>query len=251
MPADAPRNNIKSRHRLEWQARLRDDCLQRVQQQRQKLLQKCRTEPVQQCLQSVLSDVASNAQPSSSNFDTIARQHPDDAAGKDSKGRYGAIVAEDTNSNGELWYKQLSEEEHQELLAKMEEALFEEGYRDELEAIEAAELEDISDMFAAHCIMDTFPHQEVATVLCPVCEKADLAESAFGTISCQLCKYKIEGPMPGGGSSLNCLADSLARSLEGHSASGCTEKPYFFVKQISSSNLYMACYECGAFEVLL
>ena len=226
---------------------MRQECLQRVHDQRDRLLHQCRTQPVQRTLESVLYGVTQRSLPkrevevdrlpSAGNVGLSSTRSPPRQAGDPSKPILG--------------HQLLSIEEHQELMAQMEAALFDESYRDELEAIEAAEVRDISDMFAMHCIVDHTPEVETYKVLCPVCEGTHLVESAFGSISCPADQFCLEAPMQGVGASLKYIEDMLSTKVEEHKASSCPEKPHFFVKRIDSENLYMACFECGAFEIIL
>ena len=232
--ADGPRQTTKSKHRQDWQQQIRQDCLQRVHQQRERLLHQCRTQSVHQTLESVLSNVTQQREDQS---ELVAST--------------GNEASESSKAAGKplLGHQLLSVEEHQELMAQMEAALFDEGYREELEAIEAAEIEDVSDLFSMHCIVYT-PKVEEQKVLCPVCKKAHLVESAFGSISCPVDGFCIEAPMQGVGANLEYAKDMICTKLEEHKA-GCSENPHFFVKHIATENLYMACYECGAFEVII
>lgn len=239
--ADRARQPIKAKHRLDWQQQIRQDCLQRVHEQRERLLHQCRTQPLQQTLQSVLSDVTEQSLPEG---DT---EYQLTAAASNGDMPQGSA----RSNKSLLGHHLLSVEEHQELMAQMEAALFDESYREELEAIEAAEVQDVSDMFAMHCIVDHPPKKDHVKVLCPVCEEADLVESAFGSISCPVDHFCIQSPMQGVCASLKYVQNMLDTKLEEHRAGRCLEKPTFFVKRIGSENLYMACFECGAFEVMI
>lgn len=247
MPAEGRRQSLKAKSRADWPGALREECLHRVQQQREHLLQQCRTIPVHECLQSLFLD-ASKTLPQTpitafdQSSETIVRGRADNEASNRS-----------TDTKQLYWGGQhLTPEEYQELMVQMEEALFEDGYRDELEAIEASELEDMSELFAAHYITDTLPKSEHRDpLLCPVCEKAYLSESAFGTIKCPFDQFSIQAPLEGDRNSLDLLSKGISRILEGHRNSNCTEKPQFFVKDVGSSSLYMACYNCGALEIVI
>ena len=230
--AHSRRQPVKSKHRADWQGQIRDECLQRVHNQRQKLLQNCRSSTVQECLQTVLSDVSEDLQPDGK-FQrlSIANQSK----------RKGASL---------LGHQLLSVNEHQELMAQMEAALFDESYIEELEAIEEAEADDIADMFSKHCIVESQTESRLPDVPCPVCGRANLVESAFGFVSCPHEGFSIKAPMQGVHNMLQLTLENISARLQQHSDS-CSHKPQFFVKTIDTCNLYMACYECGALDVVI
>ena len=241
------RQSIKCKHRPPWQDQLRKDCLQRIHEQRDRLLQQCRSKPVEETLRSVLSDVSQLSLSKGRAENSLTEVHDNGEVSP------AGAPSERARQHGKslLGHQLLSVEEHQDLMTQMEAALFDESCREELEAIEAAEVQDISDMFATHCIVDHAPETEQVKVLCPICERTDLAESAFGAISCPIDHFCIDPPIQGLGASLKYTQDSLCLKLEEHRASGCFEKPHFFVKRIASENLYMACFECGACEIIV
>lgn len=211
------RQPVKSKHTSGWQAQIREECLQRVQQRRSQLLSSCRDRRVVEDLSSILSDVT----------------------GESPGGGEGP-------SGQSHWL--LSRKEHQELLAEMEAALFDETNVEELEAVEADDLDLVSTMFAAQTLSGG---GEGAVVLCPVCESANLTESAFGVVGCPKEGFRIEAEMEGTCDTLASVSASIAAKLEEHRLSGCPEKPQFFVRDTGSWTLYLACYTCGALEVVL
>lgn len=237
MPASSSstRQPVVSKHIKGWQEELRKACLSRVQEQREKLLQKCRSQSAQDCLTSLLAEVTANAV-----FAKGPAESVEHSKKRDSRGAEGSLMD----------IKHLTVEEHQDLMSQMEAALFDESYREELEALEAAEIIDISDMFATHCMVN-HGSQSSIQVLCPVCRKAYLSESAFGTVSCPIDKFEIDAPMQGLSRSLDFVHDSICKTIAEHSASGCLEDPSFFVKKTGVCNLYLACYTCGALDVVL
>ena len=251
MPSKAkgPRQTIKSKHRPDWQEQVRQECLQRVHTQREQLLHQCRVQPVQQTLQSILNGVTQQS--------LLEREEAEPERIPPPANKMTITYDENPPRHTEdpskplLGHQLLSVKEHQELMAQMEAALFDDSYKEELEAIEAAEIQDISGMFARHCIVNHMPEVEECKVLCPICEETHLVESAYGSISCPVDQFCVEAPLQGVDASLKYVKNMLCTKLEEHKASGCREKPHFFVKCIASENLYMACFECGAFEIIL
>lgn len=238
------RRAIKAKHRKSWQEQIREECFRRVHCQRDLLLQQRRGQPLKDALDSVLSAVASQVpqNPDGEPPERDASAEPGVPLG--SKGK----PAERTEF---LRHEILSRDEHQELMAQMEALLFDEGYRDELAAIEADETEDISDLLARHTIEDVLPDGDFIEVLCPVCEKAPLVESVYGYIRCPVDQYTIEAPMQGMTSLLSWAQENIRAKTEEHHESGCSQKPSFFVKHTGTANLYIACYDCGVLDVVL
>ena len=133
----------------------------------------------------------------------------------------------------------------------MEAALFDETQLEELEAIEAHDLDLVSAMFAAQSLSGAGVAGSHA-VLCPVCEAAHLSQTAFGVVGCPREGFRIEAEAEGGGGdTLAAVGDGIVARLEEHRAGGCPEKPQFFVRETGAGTLYMACYACGALEVVL
>lgn len=216
------RQAVKSKHASGWQAQIREECLFRVQQRRSQLLSRCRDRRVVEDLASILSDV------------TQSGDTPSGTCGE----------ARDGTPGQPHWL--LSREDHEELLAEMEAALFDETHVEELEAIEAGDLDLVSTMFAAQSLSGGG-----TAVLCPVCESVNLTESAFGVVGCPREGFRIDAEMEGCCDTLASVGASIAAKLEEHRVSGCTEKPQFFVRETGSWTLYLACYTCGALEVVL
>ena len=248
-----PRQTVRAKHSArDWREQVRAECLSRVQEQRGKLLRELRArgrstpEDVKASLDSILADVA-NTHSGGPDAETEVSATPGQAAHCDSGGFSKPLQ----------WSPEhLSGPEYETLLAEMEAALFEEAEREELQAIEAAEHDAVSEAFLAHC-MATSTLMDVSTggqdqVLCPVCQDSYLVESS-GMVGCLKDGYSIEAPMPGSGHSLSILKAKLAEVLEQHRLGGCHERPAFFVtNEVSGiSTLYMQCLGCLAFEALL
>jgi len=216
MSAEKPRRlSVRCKHASDWQSRMREECLLQVQQQRVQLLDRFRERRGSEDLAGLLSAVAAGTKRG-------CAVDPGDAI------------------------RRLSRAEHEELLAEMEAVLFDENIVDELEDVEADDLNLVSSMFAAQSL-------STPAVRCPVCEAADLTESAFGAVVCPREGFRIEAAAEGGGGgeTLASVRDGIAAKLEEHRLGGCPEKPQFFVRETGGGTLYLACYTCGALEVVL
>ena len=247
-----PRQTVRAKHSArDWREQIRAACLSRIQDQREKLLRGLRAhgrstpEDVKASLDSILADVA-NTHSGGPDADMEVSAPPGQAAHCDSE----------VFSKPLQWSPEhLSGPEYEALLAEMEAALFEEAEREELQAIEAAEHDAVSEAFLAHCsAISTLTDVSIGgqdQVLCPVCQDSYLVE-LNGVVGCLKDGYSIAAPMPGSGHSLSVLKANLAEVLEQHRLGGCHERPAFFVTNNNpgTSTLYMQCMGCLAFEAV-
>jgi len=162
MSAEKPRRlSVRCKHASDWQSRMREECLLQVQQQRVQLLDRFRERRGSEDLAGLLSAVAAGTKRG-------CAVDPGDAI------------------------RRLSRAEHEELLAEMEAVLFDENIVDELEDVEADDLNLVSSMFAAQSL-------STPAVRCPVCEAADLTESAFGAVVCPREGFRMRPRQRGAG----------------------------------------------------
>ncbi|GAB4819118.1 hypothetical protein N2152v2_006164 [Parachlorella kessleri] len=263
-----------------WKDKLRQECFDRLRQERQLLLWAARgdQQTVQGALQQLVSDVTGE----------LGRQEgvhvlpatpppPSGEAGLTSSSSYATPGSTAGHTAGtpaaglappqDVDYH-LTDEEYLELMQALEASLLEDKLLEEaayLDGLEQAELEQAVDAYLAvqqqqqqqqqaHAGREGGSGAQQPAVLCPICRQAYLVEHQ-GVILCPRQDLRLDVALER--LTLEDLRQRLASALGAHCQRGCLAQPEFGLQQQPGglpggpSMLCMACRQCGCFEVVL
>lgn len=241
--ASRQRQTVRSKQHPRWRDQLRVECLERVKQNRTRVLQKLRENrlgaatTVQESMLDILDDVASSINPQQQPSQPGSLQPQHQAEPK--RGRLHWDVQE------------LDHEDYEQLMSEMEATLFEETSQEDLQRVEEAELAEMAEKYMEHCRTLQSGAQE--PVLCPVCQRAYLTEF-LGSVHCPIDGFQIKLPFVGDRTSaLLYVKDMMAEILAAHCASGCGAKPRFYASEqyTGISTLFMCCDGCKELVTVL
>eukprot|EP00873_Tetraselmis_striata_P036210 jgi/Tetstr1/456474/TSEL_043198.t1 len=246
----ARRESIKALARAkDRKHRLREDCVRRVKEQREAILQHLRQQHGQEAGRAEAVRSALNGIISSSGGEAVgsSRLH--------SSGEPQALPEE------------LSHEEYANLMSVLEaELLMEEDMlAREHQAAAIAAFEEACGMEAFADAMQAGQHLQeqqlmassgTRPLLCPICETAHLVQTAHGhacgIVACRNHECALRLDCAAEGLTLEHVRASLANIMAEHAATGCPAKPVFQMKaDFGAASLWMGCPGCGRMQMVI
>ncbi|CAN6476666.1 unnamed protein product [Victoria cruziana] len=248
MEEHRPRRTLLKTYKPNWKDKLRENCLRRVQRDRERLLWRFRQ----------------NQQESQDMVTSAFRDIVCDEYQKFRRSTFG-ISGEISETDGDdpLWeFNSLNvifesnEREYIELMTRMERLLDEDIAaqvinRDRQLLEDYERIVDEEDKYLAQAVLEHMQlnEKQVDQVWCPVCTRGYLHEDQH-IVYCRSCELQLN--LQSDKVNLYFLRDRLGEVIEEHLDKGCRAKPEFCLETLFGfTALYIKCQHCATFEIVV